>query len=71
MSTIKYYWENMQIGSTRELGPVRPTADHIHALAVQFDPQPFHTDQPSAPQPTAGGLGARRPVPCRLRPRGT
>ena len=39
---IKHYWEDMPVGSVRDLGSITPTAEEIVAFATQFDPQPFH-----------------------------
>ena len=58
MGAIKYYWEDMEVGSIRELGQVSPTAEEIRAFAVQFDPQPFHVDEAAAKQSIFGGLCA-------------
>jgi acyl dehydratase len=40
--TIRYYWEDIQPGSERDLGTITPTREEIIAFATQFDPQPFH-----------------------------
>jgi acyl dehydratase len=58
MSSIKYYWEDLLPGSTRELGSVSPTAEEIRAFATQFDPQPFHIDDEAAKKSIFGGLCA-------------
>ena len=57
-TSIKYYWEDMPVGSTRDLGTITPTADEIVAFATQFDPQPFHLDEEAAKQSVFGGLCA-------------
>ncbi|MBK6928051.1 MAG: MaoC family dehydratase [Comamonadaceae bacterium] len=56
--SIKYYWEDMPVGSTRDLGSITPTAEEIVAFATQFDPQPFHLDEEAAKQSVFGGLCA-------------
>ena len=56
--SIKYYWEDMPVGSTRDLGTITPTAEEIVAFATQFDPQPFHFDEEAAKQSVFGGLCA-------------
>ena len=56
--TIKYYWEDMPVGSTRDLGTITPTPEEIVAFATQFDPQPFHLDEEAAKQSVFGGLCA-------------
>jgi acyl dehydratase len=58
MSTIKYHWEDLEPGSTRELGSVSPTAEQIRAFATQFDPQPFHVDEDAARKSIFGSLCA-------------
>ena len=56
--TIKHYWEDMPVGSVRDLGSITPTAEEIVAFATQFDPQPFHLDAEAAKQSVFGGLCA-------------
>ncbi len=60
MSTkpLKYYWEDMAVGSTRELGSVSPTREQILDFARQFDPQPFHLDEAAAQASVFGSLCA-------------
>ena len=55
---IKYYWEDLTVGSRRELGSVQPTKEEILAFATQFDPQPFHVDEDAASESLFGGLCA-------------
>ena len=56
--TIRYYWEDMQPGSERDLGSITPTREEIIAFATQFDPQPFHLDDEAAKASIFGGLCA-------------
>lgn len=56
--TVKYYWEDLTVGSTRELGRVSPTREQILAFAGQFDPQPFHLDDAAAQASVFGSLCA-------------
>ncbi|MEI8326471.1 MAG: MaoC family dehydratase [Betaproteobacteria bacterium] len=65
-ATIKYYWEDLLVGSTRELGSVRSTVEEIRAFAVQFDPQPFHIDEEAASASIFGGLCASGWHTCAL-----
>ena len=58
MPQVRFYWEDLQPGSVRELGTVTPTADEIRAFAAQFDPQPFHLDEEAGRQSVFGGLCA-------------
>ena len=55
---IDYWWEDLQVGSTRDLGTISPTAEEIVAFAGQFDPQPFHVDDEAAKASLFGGLCA-------------
>ena len=54
----QYYWEDLTVGSTRELGSVSPTREQILDFAGQFDPQPFHLDEAAAKASVFGGLCA-------------
>lgn len=56
--TIDYWWEDLLVGSTRDLGTISPTAEEIVAFAGQFDPQPFHVDEEAAKASLFGGLCA-------------
>lgn len=56
--TIKYYWEDFDVGQVRELGSLSPTREEIIAFASQFDPQPFHLDDEAAKASVFGGLCA-------------
>lgn len=55
---IRWYWEDLQPGSVRELGSVTPTAQEIRAFATQFDPQPFHLDEEAGRRSVFGALCA-------------
>jgi acyl dehydratase len=50
------YWEDLQVGEVRELGPVTVTAGEIVEFAKRFDPQPFHLDADAARESPFGGL---------------
>jgi acyl dehydratase len=58
MKALKYYWEDLAVGSTRELGRVSPTREEILDFARQFDPQPFHLDDAAAQASVFGSLCA-------------
>lgn len=58
MDAVRWYWEDLQPGSVRELGSVTPTAEEIRQFATQFDPQPFHLDEEAGRQSVFGGLCA-------------
>ena len=57
-TTIKHYWEDMAVGSVRDLGTVTPTREAIVDFARQFDPQPFHLDDSAAAASHFGRLSA-------------
>lgn len=55
---IKHFWEDMTVGSVRQLGSVTPTRDDIMKFAEQFDPQPFHLSEEGGKASLFGGLCA-------------
>jgi acyl dehydratase len=58
MSLIRYYWEDLQPGGTRDLGTVTLSAEQIKDFARQFDPQPFHLDEEAGRRSIFGNLCA-------------
>ena len=54
----KVHWEDLEVGSLRELGSVTPTREQILDFARQFDPQPFHLDDEAARASVFGSLCA-------------
>jgi acyl dehydratase len=52
------YWEDIEIGTRRELGSYTFTQDEIVAFARKYDPQPFHVDPVAAEQSMFGGIVA-------------
>ena len=58
MTSCKYYWEDLEVGNTHELGSVVPTREQILDFARQFDPQPFHLDDAAAEASVFGKLCA-------------
>jgi acyl dehydratase len=66
MSEIKYYWEDMPVGFTRELGEVTVSAEEIKDFAEQFDPQPFHIDEVAGRRSIFGNLCASGWHTCAL-----
>ena len=66
MSTIQWYWEDMQVGQVRDLGSATLTREEIVDFANQFDPQPFHLDEEAARQSVFGGLCASGWHTCSL-----
>jgi acyl dehydratase len=55
---IKYYWEDLTVGSVRDLGTTSLTAEEIKDFASKFDPQPFHLDEEAARHSMFGSLCA-------------
>lgn len=55
---ITLYWEDLQPGSTRELGTTSVTVDEIKEFARKYDPQPFHVDEDAARDSIFGSLVA-------------
>lgn len=55
---IRWYWEDLQPGSVRDLGSITPTEDEIREFAAKFDPQPFHLDAQAGRASVFGGLCA-------------
>jgi acyl dehydratase len=55
---IKYYWEDLTVGSVRDLGTATMNADEIKDFASKFDPQPFHLDEEAARHSMFGALCA-------------
>ena len=66
MSDIRYFWEDLCPGTTRDLGSVCPNVDDMRAFATQFDPQPFHIDEEAAKRSIFGGLCASGWHTCAL-----
>jgi acyl dehydratase len=66
MSEVRYYWEDLQPGSVRELGSTRVDAGEIKKFAAQFDPQPFHLDEEAGKRSIFGGLCASGWHTCAL-----
>ena len=66
MSQIRYYWEDLQPGSVRDLGSTRVTAEEIKKFAAQFDPQPFHLDEAAGERSIFGRLCASGWHTCAL-----
>ena len=58
MAALRYYWEDLEIDSVRELGSHTITREEIMDFARQFDPQPFHLDEQAAKESVFGGLCA-------------
>ncbi len=54
MATV--YFEDIEPGTTYELGSHTFTREEIVAFARSFDPQPFHLDEAAAAESPFGGL---------------
>ncbi|HKB52811.1 MAG TPA: MaoC family dehydratase [Ramlibacter sp.] len=66
MSAIEYYWEDLTVGSVRDLGTASLSADEIKEFAAKFDPQPFHLDEEAARHSMFGALCASGWHTCAL-----
>ena len=56
MSEHKYYFEDMAVGATVDLGRRSVSEEEILRFAREFDPQPFHIDKQAAEKSIFGGL---------------
>jgi acyl dehydratase len=56
MSTLKWYFEDFEIGKTIAVGSRLVDEEEIIAFAKQFDPQPFHVDPAAAKDSIFGGI---------------
>ncbi|MFC7176669.1 MaoC family dehydratase [Halosegnis marinus] len=52
------HFEDVEVGTTYEVGEYAVTESEIIAFAEQFDPQPFHTDPEAATESMFGELVA-------------
>jgi len=50
------WFEDFEVGSSTDVGPVTVTEAEIIAFAQQFDPQPFHVDPEAAKDGPFGGV---------------
>jgi acyl dehydratase len=64
--SIRYYWEDLQAGSVRDLGTTSVSAEEIKDFAEQFDPQPFHLDEVAGRRSIFGNLCASGWHTCAL-----
>jgi acyl dehydratase len=55
---IRIWWEDLEVGQTRDLGSISPTREEIIAFASQFDPQPFHLSDEGGRNSVFGALSA-------------
>ncbi len=54
--SVKYFFENFNVGETVEIGRHAVTEAAILEFGRQYDPQPFHTDPERARTSIYGGL---------------
>ncbi|ELZ09830.1 MaoC domain-containing protein dehydratase [Natrinema thermotolerans DSM 11552] len=52
------YYEDIEVGETREFGEYHVTKEEVLEFAEQYDPQPFHTDEEAAEESAFGELVA-------------
>jgi acyl dehydratase len=56
--TLKYYWEDLPVGATIELGSLTVSREEVIEFASKYDPQPFHLDDAAAAESIFGRLAA-------------
>lgn len=56
MSQLKWYFEDLEVGRTIEVGSRTVSEEEIIEFARQFDPQPFHIDKEAAADSMYGGI---------------
>lgn len=55
---IRYFWEDLSVGSQHVLGSVTVDQDEMLEFSKRYDPQPFHLDPQAARASVFGGLCA-------------
>ena len=55
---IKYFWEDLPVGSTLDIGSITVDRDEVIEFASKYDPQPFHLDEDAAAKSMFGKLSA-------------
>ncbi|WP_255151294.1 MaoC family dehydratase [Halorarius halobius] len=50
------YFEDLEVGDSREFGSYEVTKEEVVEFAEQYDPQPFHVDEEKAEESLFGGL---------------
>lgn len=66
MTEPQHFWDDIDVGFTRETPPHTITKDEIITFAREYDPQPFHLDEEAARQSILGGLCASGWHTCSL-----
>jgi acyl dehydratase len=61
-----YYFDDLAVGSTVDLGTTTVSEEEILRFAREFDPQPFHIDPAAAEQSIFGGIIASGWHTCSL-----
>ena len=56
--TIRYHWEDFEVGKVREFGHCEVTREAVLEFASRYDPQPFHLDDSAAAASLFGKLAA-------------
>ena len=55
---IKYFWEDLPVGTTLDIGSITVDRDEVIEFAGKYDPQPFHLDEEAAAKSMFGKLSA-------------
>lgn len=53
---MSLYYEDIEVGHSRDCGSTTVTREELLSFAEQFDPQPIHTDPEAAAESMYGGL---------------
>ncbi len=55
---IRYWWEDLTVGTTLEMGSITVDRDEVLEFARKYDPQPFHLNEEAAARSMFGRLSA-------------
>ena len=64
--TVKYYYEDLALTPSNDLGTRTVSREDIIRFAREFDPQPFHVDEEAAKKSPYGGLIASGWMTCAM-----
>jgi acyl dehydratase len=63
---VTLYFEDIEVGLTRDCGSLTVSREEIVEFGERYDPQPFHTDPEAAAESACGGLIASGWQTCAL-----
>lgn len=64
---IKYFWEDLPVGTTLDIGSTTVNRDEVIAFASKYDPQPFHPDEAAMRSPCSAASVPAAGTPARWR----